>query len=276
MDQGVYGGVLGGEVRWLCNTDTGWISSMTPRLLEDPGRIPELRFDREQPFFRRYLRQVEAFERRARGQFGVCSLVVCSALHFLYELVGATEAYRLCLEEPALAQQGIDLGYTVCTAIQDAFFERIPLINGGTVSLNFGWIPGRVVMESVDAFHMARVPFFEEWGRPNLERILAHYDGGEIHLHGNGRHLVEAVSTVKGLKAVIISDDKGFPNGFEVLPELRRRAGDMPLGSLTSYNAFREALDRHTLPGGVLYHVGGVPSVDDANRLMDWVREYRV
>ncbi|MHB9031692.1 MAG: hypothetical protein ACYC6L_01465 [Anaerolineae bacterium] len=276
MDQGVYGGVLGGAVRWLCNTDTGWISSMVPRLLEEPGQLATLHFDPAQPFFKRYLQQVEVFERAARGRYGVCSLVVCSGLNYLFELLGATDAYSACLEDPELARRGIELGYSVCTAIQDAFFERVPLLNGGTVSLNFGWLPGRALMESVDPFHMASVAFFEEWGRPILERMLARYDGGEIHLHGNGRHLVEAVSTVRGLKAVIIGDDKGFPPGFEVLPGLRKRAGDMPLGSITGYGPFCEALEKHALPGGVLYHVWGAPSVDEANRTMEKVREYRV
>ncbi|MCE5260282.1 MAG: hypothetical protein LLG44_14670 [Chloroflexi bacterium] len=89
IDQGVYGGVLGGEVRWLCNPDTGWISSMVPRLLEDPVQIGALRFDPAHPFFQRYLRQLEVFARGARGRYGVCTLVVCSVIHFLYELVGA-------------------------------------------------------------------------------------------------------------------------------------------------------------------------------------------
>ena len=35
MDQGLYGGVMGGDVRFVCNTQTGWISSMVPRLLTD-------------------------------------------------------------------------------------------------------------------------------------------------------------------------------------------------------------------------------------------------
>jgi len=276
MDQGVYGGVLGGDVRWLCNPDTGWISSMVPRLLDDPAGIPGLRFDPAHPFMRRYTRQVECFERAARGRYGVCSLVVCSGLHFLYELVGATESYRLCLEEPGLAREGIALGQAVCAAVQDAFFARVPLLAGGTVSLNFGWIPGRVVMESVDAFHMARVDFFEAWGRPNLERMLARYDGGELHIHGNGRHLVEALASVKGLKALIVSDDTGYAPAFEVLADIRRRAGDLPLGVVVGWGPFCEALERHALPGGVLYHVWGAPGVDEANRLMERVRAYRV
>ena len=38
------------------------------------------------------------------------------------------------------------------------------------------------------------------------------------------------------------------------------------------YESFADRLHRHTLPGGVLYQVQNVPTVDVANRLMEEVR----
>ena len=52
--------------------------------------------------------------------------------------------------------------------------------------------------------------------------------------------------------------------------------GDVPVAVFAPYEAFADRLGRHSLPGGVLYQVQGVPSVDAANRLMDEVRAYRV
>ena len=87
------------------------------------------------------------------------------------------------------------------------------------------WIPGRIVSESVDPFHMTSIDYFEKWGREPVERILAAFDGGVLHIHGNGRHLLEAVSTLRGLKAVFLADDLHFPPAFSVLGKLRRRLG---------------------------------------------------
>lgn len=275
MDQGLYGGLLGGDVRFVCNTDTGWISSMVPPLLKDWSEFDRLRFDKAHPWFGRYLKQLRVFVDGARGRFGICPFVAISGLNFVYELVGATDTYTSLLDCPDTVRRAIDFGFEVNAAVQDAFFENVPLYHGGTFDFGCHWLPGRTVMESVDPFHMTSPAYFEEWGRGPLERIFARYDGGQIHLHGNGRHLLEVVVPVKGLKAIYLGDDKGFPPAFSVLDELRARAGDMPFVVNVGFEDFAEKLEGHRLTGGVLYQVSGAPDAATANRCMEKVRAYR-
>jgi hypothetical protein len=97
-----------------------------------------------------------------------------------------------------------------------------------------------------------------------------------LHLHGNGRHLLEAVCSLRGLKAVFLGDDRGFSPVFEILQELRARSRDVPLVVQVGFDAFRKKLDRHELSGGVFYQVKSAPDVDAANRCMAKVRAYRV
>ena len=52
--------------------------------------------------------------------------------------------------------------------------------------------------------------------------------------------------------------------------------GDVPVAVFADYPNFVERLERHDLPGGVMYQVKNVPDVAAANRLMEKVREYRV
>jgi len=113
------------------------------------------------------------------------------------------------------------------------------------------------------------------WGREPVERILRRFDGGVLHIHGNGRHLLEAVSSVKGLKAIFLGDDKGFPPAFDVLDELQARTGDVPLVVQVGFDRFVEELEEQRLPGGVFYKVSGAGDPDTANRLMEKVRVYR-
>ena len=53
---------------------------------------------------------------------------------------------------------------------------------GGTLSNFAQWIPGRIVSESVDPFHMTSVAYFETWGREPAERILSRFDGGVVRV----------------------------------------------------------------------------------------------
>ena len=84
-----------------------------------------------------------------------------------------------------------------------------------------------------------------------------------------------SVATLRGLKAIFLGDDRGFASAFDVLGELQQRTGDVPLVVSVDRARFTERLDRHTLPGGVLYQVTQVPSSSAANRLMERIRAYR-
>lgn len=275
MDQGLYGGLLGGNVQFMADPDTGWISSMVAPILKDWSGLDGLRLDRSHPWFNRYLNQLRIFAEGAAGKFGVSHFILIDGLNFVFELVGATETYLSLYEHTDEVRRAIELAFEINVAVQSAFFENTTGPEGGTCSNMVQWIPGRIVSESVDPFHMTSIDTLEEWGRGPAERIFREFDGGVVHIHGNGRHLLEAVAGFEGLKAIFLGDDRGFAKAFDVLGEIQQRTGDMPLVVQTPYERFAGCLDRHELPGGVLYKVSGVPDVDEANRLMERVRAYR-
>jgi hypothetical protein len=276
MDQGLYGAIFGGEIRFMAHPENGWISSMVPPLLEDWPQFDALRFDPSSLWFRRYLRQLDIFVRGSKGKFGVSHFILIDGLNFAFELAGATKTYLALEDCPELLRRVIDFAFDLNVRVQEAFFDAAPAIEGGTASNMVEWIAGQIVSESVDPFHMTSVQTFEAWGRDPVERIFGRFDGGVLHLHGNGRHLLEAVGTIRGLKAIFLGDDKGYPPAFEVLDSLRRRAGDVPLVVEAEHAAFKEKLVAHALPGGVLYKVRGVADAPAANRLMEEVRTYRL
>jgi hypothetical protein len=137
------------------------------------------------------------------------------------------------------------------------------------------WMPGRTISESVDPFHMTSLECFESWGREPVQRIFDCFDGGVLHLHGNGRHLLESVTSLRNLKAVYLGDDRGYPPAYMLMNEFRRRAGDIPLITSIPLREFEAGLRDSTLTGGVFYKVTGAVEVDTANRLMESVRSYR-
>lgn len=274
LDQGLYGGLLGAEVRYLCDTETGWISSMVPPFLKDWDEFERLRFDDSHPWYKRFLGQMEIFREGSKERFGISHFILIDSLNFVFELFGATRTYTELYDNPGRVRQAVDFAFDLNVRVQEAFFSSIPLLAGGTCSNMVQWIPGRIVSESVDPFHMTSVEMFEVWGREPAERILTHFDGGVLHLHGNGRHLIPAVRSLRGLKAVYLGDDLGFPPAFEVLPDLKAIAGDLPLLVSVDFTPFQTALEKNRLAGGVFYNVRGVPSVDLANRLMEKVRAY--
>ena len=276
FDQGLYGGMLGGEVRFLSDPGMGWISSMVPPLFDELPEAAGLTFDPAHPWFRRYLDQMDVFVRGAEANFGISHLILIDGLNFVFELVGATNTYLALTEHPEDVRRAIDFAFDLNVRIHDAFFEHVGLVAGGTCSTMIGWGAGRHVCESVDPFHMTSVDYFERWGREPVERIFNHFDGGVLHIHANGRHLLEAVSTLPGLKGICLGNDRGYAPSFEILPQLKRRVGDVPLIVTVDFDRFTRALDDHALIGGVQYVVTNTPDADAANQQMSRVRSYRL
>jgi hypothetical protein len=275
MDQGLYGGLFGGDVRFLCDPQTGWISSMVPPILNDWSEFDKLSFSTNHKWYHRYVDQLDMFVRHSQGKYGISHFILINGLNFIFELVGATKTYIGLEEQPKMIHKAIDLAHEVNLQVHKSFFEKVPLIEGGTCSNFAQWIPGQIVSESLDPFHMTSVDYFERWGRKPVEKIFSMFDGGVIHIHSNGRHLLEAASTLKGLKAIYLLDEKDNPLAFKVLRNLKKRVGDVPLVCLVKFSDFYQALREHRLPGGVFYDVSDVPDTDVANNCMALVREYR-
>jgi hypothetical protein len=276
LDQGLYGGMLGGQALFLSDPATGWISSMVEPLLQDWSELDRLRFDPANFWWRRYLDQLDQYLQAASGKFCISHFILIDSLNFVFELVGATRTYMALDEHPDHVRRAIDLAFEINVRVQDEFFARVPLLEHGTASNMAGWLPGgRIVSESVDPFHMTSVDYFERWGREPVERILSRFDGGVFHLHGNGRHLLEAVCSLPGVKTILMGDDHPYPSAFDIRHPLHARAGGVPLIVRTTFEPFRAALAERSLPGGMLYIVDGAPDAAAINRLMEQVRTYR-
>ncbi len=275
LDQGLYGGIVGGEVRFMAHPENGWISSMVLPICRDWSDLDRLSIDHQSPWYKFYLDELELFRRGAEGKFGISHFILIDSLNFVFEMFGGSRTYLELSDNPAKVGQAVDFAYRLNVEVQRTFFDNVPLLAGGTCSNMVEWVPGKIVSESVDPFHMTSLDCFERWGREPVERMLSAFDGGVLHIHGNGRHLLEAVSSLRGLKALFLGDDKGFPTAFSVLSDLKPRVGDLPLVVQVEFSDFLVALQTHRLTGGVLYKVLNVPSADTANCVMDSVRTYR-
>jgi hypothetical protein len=208
FDQGLYGGLLGGKPTFMAHPENGWISSMVAPLLKDWDDFKTLKIEPDHLWFERYRNQLDLFTRIAKGKFGISHFICIDSLNFVFELFGATQTYMSVIDYPEKVRKAVDFAFELNTTVQNMFFEHVGMLEGGTCSNMAQWIPGRIISESVDPFHMTAVDYFEQWGWPPIDRIFSQFDGGVIHIHGNGRHLLEAVSRLKGLKAIAMLDDR--------------------------------------------------------------------
>lgn len=275
FDQGLYAAAIGGDIRFICDPKSGWISSMVKPMYHDLTRFSPPEIDINHPWMKRYIHQLEVFAKESGNRFGISHFILIDGLNFIFELVGATKTYLSLFECPEKVRDVISFALDLNIRIQDIFFRNTPSFQGGTFSNMVQWVPGKVVSESVDPFHMTSVDDYEQWGRENVERMFDHYDGGVLHIHSNGRHLLHALSKLEKLKAIYLLDEKGNPPAFDMLPLLKKETGDVPLIVEVTHDKFEYALEKHRLPGGVMYVVESDISCDQANRNMEKIRSYK-
>ena len=275
FDQGLYAGLVGGKIKYISFSYDGLISSMVKPFIKDLSSVMNLKFNPENQLFKEYIDKLGFFAEKARGNFGISHFILIDSLNFLFELRGATQSYLDAIENPELVRMVIDFAYRLNLQVQETFFQEIGQVNRGTFSTHVQWIEGKVISESVDPFHLTSVDFFEEWGKEPVERIFSHFDGGVIHLHSNGRHLLEKVSQLKGIKAIRLVDEPGNPPTISLLDTLHPKRDTVPLVISVPHPTFVSLLNENRLLGNVFYMVDDVPDVYTANVLMEKVRSYR-
>lgn len=171
----------------MSHPDNGWVSSMVPPLLKDWTEFDALEIDLSHPWYRTYAHQLETFVGGSSPQFGISHFILINHLNLAFELVGGTATYLSMVEDPEMLGKVIALAFDLNVMVQRRFFEAVPTVEGGTCSNMVQWIPGNIVSESVDPFQMTSVEDFEEWGHEPVERMFEQFDGGVLHIHGNGR-----------------------------------------------------------------------------------------
>lgn len=275
FDEGLYASLIGGRMEFLLHADIGWVSSMCAPCLEDLSRVGDLRIDSAHPSIQRLDRQLAVFAEGARGKFGVAPFIVIDALNFVGEVRGMTQAYIDVLDAPEETAQLMRFACDLNVFVQQRVYDALAGLAGGSFVNMGSWAPGRPVLFSVDAYHMTSPDYFEQWGRPFIQPLLDRFDGGLLHLHSNGRHLLPNVRSMPGLVCVYLLDEAWNPRGYDELEKHHATADGVPLVVDCRYEEFVRDLDAKRLPGNVLYQVRSVPSADEANRAMERVRAYR-
>ena len=275
LDEGLYGGLVGGKLRFINDSTTAWISSMTEPFIEELEEALNLELPNDdQIWMKRYIEQLKLYKEKSNNLFGVSHFILIDGINFLFELRGATNAFYDVLENEEVAKKVMEFAKKLNVQVQNLYFDIIGLFEGGTVSNMLQWCPGKIVSESVDPFHLTDLDFFDQYGKDYIEDVVSNFDGFCVHIHANGYYLVEKVSQLKGIKGMYLLDDPYNPRAFDQIDELDKARGTTPIVVTLTYDEFKTGLDNHILKGNIMYNVLDVPSVDEANDLMKKVYKY--
>ncbi|MCP4196460.1 MAG: hypothetical protein GY762_04850 [Proteobacteria bacterium] len=267
-----YGGYLGAEV--IFSNGAGW----SRPFLADYSQVAQLRFDERNDWIQRQQEACRHFVQIAQDKFAVCENEQMDGLN-LAELLRGSAIYTDLYDYPRELHRLLDFAshFNIrLTELQRDLLDPCLIYQEGIFSIFRVWLPGRTVWVSIDAYGLCSPETFREFGAPYLQQVMDHFGGGWIHIHSTDIRLLPEVVKLSGIVGIGILDDLDAPRGFDLLTEIRRVTGDIPLQIDCRFEELEQGLTKRNLPGGVMYMAKqGVETVAQANRLMEKVRTYR-
>lgn len=257
---------------------SGGTYSWAEPLLADWGPLDRLSFCRENPWVQRFFDGLEYFIPRARGRFGINAFLCIDALTLACELRGTSHAYLDLYEHPQELRRLMELGVDVNAQMLAMQYAMIDPFQEGRFIFTGEWVPHpSPVPLSVDPYILCAPGAYRDFGREYQQHLLDRFGAGFVHFHGPRLDLLPEVLELRGLIFLQGFDSGRWdePRAFEILPEIKRLCGDIPLVISCTKEELVFGMRGRTLPGGILYGVGGVESIEEANRLMEEVRRYR-
>jgi len=274
--EGIVGGMFGGNIRFL-HRPRGAAFSATKTVLPDYTGLSSLPDPMASLWTARLLDIQRYFADHADGRFAQHPFLTMDALNFVAELRGATQAYLDIYEYPDELRTLMEIGLDYNIRFQEAQ----QAITGGHADGCFvmmgEWAPfPRAITLSVDAYVICAVESYVEFGFDYQARLLEHFGNGIMHFHCNRTDLAAEVGKLPGLRLFQFGGDTRDPiPEVEHVSAMRQAIGDIPILVNCSMEYFLTHLRDRTLPPNVWYGVSGSMSVDEANRVMDEVRDYR-
>ena len=276
--EGISGAFFGGKVRFA-SSDVKTESVCDP-VITDWSQLDGLRFDAENVWVQRTVGVLRHLVEHSSGRFCLHPYCTIDGLNFAVVLRGATQAFMDVADREEPLRKLFDLGFETSVGLWDLHRSIVEDHNKAIIQYDAyadlcpcHAMPGL----SVDAYSLCAPEVYDRIGLEYTQKLIDTYGCGDLHIHSLGHHLIPGAGKLRGLSQLRLADDPRCDRGFDKLAWARARTGDTPLAVGCTLEEFARGLRAGSLPGGVAYSVQGpVDSVDEANRLMDRVRNYRV
>lgn len=276
--EGIHGAFFGGKVTFS-SSDIKTDSVAEP-VITDWAQLTSLEFDEQNVWVQRILEMLRFFSARSRRRFCLSPYCTIDGLNFAVVMRGATRAFMDVVDHEDWLRRLFDLGFDTSVrfwdlqrAVVEASNKEVIQHDAYAALCSAHAKPGL----SVDAYSLCAPEVYARLGLEYTQKLIDTYAGGYLHVHALGHHLLPRVGELRGLTDLMLADDPGCDRAFPKLKQIRAQTGDTPLRVSCTLQEFTTGLRSGSLPGGVAYLLRDpCASVDEANRLMDKVRAYRV
>lgn len=265
----ILGGFLGANVSW------GAGGAYSSKLIKDMGKYREhMHFSENNRYYRMQIDYLKYLSKRSHGRFGFTEMITIDGLNFL-DCVRHHDAYTDIYDYPNEIKAIMEFASDLNIKLVKKQRKYVDTFNGGRFNFYQIWTPGETIFISVDAYGQCSSEVFEKFGRKYVQRMIDEFKGGWLHVHSDAMRLLPNYVRLENLVAIGLEDWIKPPRAIEHIDGIVEITGDIPLMINIEKEELLDMMDVRTLPGNALYWVGGVTSLEDANRIVDAAYKYR-
>ena len=228
-------GMLGARLRILPGTVLGVERSLAW------DELANLRLDRENPWWTKYIAFIQALVRHAAGRYPVSHGTLIGPSDIAALLRGHTQSVLDLIEAPDQMRGLLRRCGDIFRQITEEAWRHIPLYHGGYYDAQYQlWSPGPIVRLQEDASGVFSPKLYREFLQPVDREVAAHFPSAFIHLHTNSMFLYDLFLEVEEIRCFQVNYElhSGGPPVAGMIPALRKiQAANRPLlvrGSFTA------------------------------------------
>lgn len=237
------------------------------------GEALQVRLDRNNPWFLKYLAFAESLARDANGTFPVSHSAELGPtdLHALLRSHG--ESVLDLLDEPEQSAELLSRLAGICGDVTEELWKRVPLFHGGYFDAQYSlWGPDPIIRMQEDATAIYSPHLYRRFVQPVDRELASRFAGNFIHLHSTSMFLLDAFLEIDQIRCFEVNIDALGPPVKDMAPFFQRvQAAGKPLlirGSITEdeMGLLLDALEPRGLFMNIM--VNGMPEIERLRPLL--------
>ncbi|MEG1383799.1 MAG: hypothetical protein RSD08_00710 [Oscillospiraceae bacterium] len=198
-------------------------SFFTKPIISDTDDLKKVRFDRENPWFQKYIEFSQKLNLLSAGRFPIGEPILRGVTDTVGSLIGQQDLIYAMMDEPELINEKFEMVANAQRELIKAQYAVTDSFHGGR---SFGfyhlWAPGSVMWYQNDLTNLMAPSFYDEFIRKPTDMILEGYDYTMVHLHPISFFHLDGLLSQKNLSAIQVNRESfGYPTE-DCIPSCRK------------------------------------------------------
>ena len=178
--------------------------------LDDWSQLPNIRFDRANPWFRRLMEFIHALAEHSAGRYPVAAPSLGGCADLLMHLRGPEHLAADLYDSPEMVTALGERCVSLCANVIEAVYAAVPQCMGGYAgTIRFFWAPGQIIEMAEDLSIMMSPSAHRRFVAPIHRALGSRFPCNIVHIHSANLHTVPNVLDIEEVTAIEITPDFG-------------------------------------------------------------------